>query len=124
VAGNWVSAGNAPSTISTYTQAVPEVVTPGEEAPPQAPLDAIASHLRRSFATPGESLFDDLESLIVTEAYQRCGGNQVQTALLLGITRNVLRTLLKRHGLLQDTSVPYRDAPPEDLGWSMDAARV
>jgi DNA-binding NtrC family response regulator len=128
VAGTWASASDAPSAISPFTPAVPEGVTPEEQAPLQAaleaPLDAIASHLRRSFATPGESLFDDLESLIVTEAYQRCGGNQVQTALLLGITRNVLRTLLKRHSLLQDTSGPYRGAPPEDRGWSLDAARV
>jgi DNA-binding NtrC family response regulator len=124
VTGGW----GAPTAISPFTPAVPEGITAAEQAPPQAPLeaplDAIAVHLRRSFATPGASLFDDLESLIVTEAYQRCGGNQVQTALLLGITRNVLRTLLKRHGLLQDTSGPYRGATPEDRGWSLDAARI
>jgi DNA-binding NtrC family response regulator len=129
VTGGWGAPNqHAPSAISPFTPAVPEGIAPEEQAPPQAPLeaplDAIAAHLRRSFATPGESLFDDLESLIVTEAYQRCGSNQVQTALLLGITRNVLRTLLKRHGLLQDTSGPYRGAPPEDHGWSLDATRI
>jgi DNA-binding NtrC family response regulator len=84
----------------------------------------IASQLQRSFAAPGASLFDDLERLIVTEAYQHCGNNQVQTALLLGITRNVLRTLLKRHGLLQQDSA-YREGPaPDERIWSLEAARV
>jgi DNA-binding NtrC family response regulator len=85
-----------------------------------SPLDAIAVHLRRSFATPGESLFEDLERLIVTEAYQRCGGNQVQSAQLLGVTRNVIRTLLKRHGLLQEPS--FRTDGGTDRGWSMHSA--
>jgi len=85
-----------------------------------SPLEAIALHLRRSFATPGESLFEDLERLIVTEAYQRCGGNQVQSAQLLGVTRNVIRTLLKRHGLLQEPS--FRPDGGTNRRWSMHSA--
>ncbi|MDB6086867.1 MAG: sfnR [Gammaproteobacteria bacterium] len=84
---------------------------------PTTPLDAIAAQLRRSFDDPGESLFDDLEQLIVVEAYQRCGKNQVQSAALLGISRNVLRTLLKRHGLLHD-GVFARDRAL-DRDWSL-----
>ncbi|WP_457278547.1 sigma-54 interaction domain-containing protein [Polaromonas sp. P5_D5] len=45
-------------------------------------------------------LFDAVEATLVKTAFEFCHGNQVQTAHLLGLSRNVLRTLLKRHGLL------------------------
>lgn len=69
---------------------------------PGSPLEIIAAQLRQLFVDPGSALFEELEGLIVTEAYHRCGHNQVQSAALLGVTRNVVRTLLKRHGLLSD----------------------
>ena len=50
-------------------------------------------------AEPG--LFGQVEATLVKTAYEFCHGNQVQTARLLGLSRNVLRTLLKRHGLLE-----------------------
>ncbi len=105
-ARNWASADNTTAVVSAVHSA-------GDD---QTPLDAIVTQLRRSFATPGGSLFEDLERLIVTEAYQHCGGNQVQSAQLLGVTRNVVRTLLKRHGLLQEAS--FRTASDGDGGWS------
>jgi DNA-binding NtrC family response regulator len=105
------------------------VVAPDE----MAPLQVIAAQLRRSFAKPGAALYDELEQLIVTEAYRHCGNNQVQSAALLGVTRNVLRTLLKRHGLLEDSAItaPERsqDRSPQDRNhkdrsWLPDAARI
>lgn len=45
-------------------------------------------------------LFETVEATLVRTAFDFCHGNQVQTANLLGLSRNVLRTLLKRHGLL------------------------
>jgi DNA-binding NtrC family response regulator len=87
-----------------------------------SPLDAIAAQLRRSFEDPGESLYDDFERLIVTEAYQHCDNNQVQSAALLGISRNVLRTLLKRHGLLQEGAFPLERSL--DRRWSLEASGV
>jgi DNA-binding NtrC family response regulator len=81
---------------------------------PDTPTEALASislHLRRCFADPGDALFQELERLIVTEAYRYCGHNQVQAAALLGISRNVLRTMLKRHGLLGES--PACDRPSE-----------
>ncbi|TJZ70061.1 sigma-54 interaction domain-containing protein [Chitiniphilus eburneus] len=71
-------------------------------APSGPPLEVIAGELRRLFSAPGEHLFDDLEDLIVREAYRHARHNQVRSAELLGVTRNVLRTLLKRHGLLPE----------------------
>ena len=45
-------------------------------------------------------LFDKVESTLVHVAFAQAGQNQVRAARLLGITRNMLRTQLKRHGLL------------------------
>lgn len=55
-------------------------------------------------------LFDQIESALIHTAFDHTGQNQVRTAKLLGITRNMLRTQLKRHGLLGVT-----DEPPEAL---------
>ncbi len=49
-------------------------------------------------------LFQTFEALLVRRAFTRCHGNQVRSARLLGITRNTLRTLLKRHGTLSDAA--------------------
>lgn len=49
-------------------------------------------------------LFDLVESALVHSAYAQANENQVRTARMMGITRNMLRTLLKRHGLLGDAA--------------------
>lgn len=58
------------------------------------------STLRKLFAGPAGAHYDKLEKLIIAEAFHFSDGNQVRTASLLGISRNVVRTLLKRHGFL------------------------
>lgn len=79
------------------------------------PMTAIAKQLRRLFTEQGDSdHFDKLESLIVHEAFAHVRSNQVHGAALLGISRNVMRTLLKRHGLLADTSFRGSDGDQED----------
>ncbi len=50
-----------------------------------------------------EQLLDTVESVLIHAAFEHAGQNQVRTAKALGITRNVLRTQLKRHGLLVAT---------------------
>lgn len=45
-------------------------------------------------------LFDTVEELVVRTAFDACHRNQVQTARVLGISRNILRTHLKRFGLI------------------------
>ena len=65
------------------------------------------------------ALLDQVEGVLVQAAFAHDGGNQVHTAKTLGITRNVLRTLLKRHGLIEERSpqaeqvavVPHASAP-------------
>ncbi|TAK91317.1 MAG: sigma-54-dependent Fis family transcriptional regulator, partial [Aquabacterium sp.] len=47
-----------------------------------------------------EALFDVVESAVVHAAFAHATQNQVKAAKVLGITRNMLRTQLQRHGLL------------------------
>ena len=65
------------------------------------PQEVIREQLLRLFETPGDSLLNDIEDLIVREAFAHCGFNQLRTAELLGITRKAVRTLLVNHGLLK-----------------------
>jgi transcriptional regulator with GAF, ATPase, and Fis domain len=77
--------------------AAPQTVT---SAPASTPIDTISAQLDKLFASTPAELYQSLEELIVRRAFSYCSHNQVQTARLLGISRNVLRTLLKRLGLL------------------------
>lgn len=63
-------------------------------------LDRIAVQLDNLFGMPPAALSQTLESLIVQRAFVYCQNNQVQTAKLLGISRNILRSQLKRLGLI------------------------
>jgi sigma-54 dependent transcriptional regulator len=71
-----------------------------DEEPTQ--LDALATTIERLFDDRPKQLLESIESLVIHRALEFCDGNQVHTAKLLGITRNVLRTYLKRFGLLGD----------------------
>lgn len=64
------------------------------------PMQVIAQQLSKLFAGPERPHFDNLEELIVSAAFKHAHGNQVHTAALLGVSRNVVRTLLKRHDFL------------------------
>jgi DNA-binding NtrC family response regulator len=67
---------------------------------PHAGLSRIGQALRECFDAPGSQLLRDIERRLIEDAYRHCDSNQVRTAELLGISRNVIRTLLKRYGLL------------------------
>jgi DNA-binding NtrC family response regulator len=77
---------------------------PQEQGEPPQTLGGL---LLRLFQVPGKRLLSDLENQVVAEAFRFTGRNQVRTAELLGISRNVLRTLLRKHGLL----IPRRRKP-------------
>ncbi len=79
-------------------------------------LGPMRQALRDLFENPGEGLHNEIEHLVFEEAYRECGFNQVRTAALLGITRNVLRTLLKKHGLLPSST----DAAEHDKSVTAD----
>jgi DNA-binding NtrC family response regulator len=65
-------------------------------------LTRIGQALRECFDAPGSHLLRDIERRLIEDAYRHCDSNQVRTAELLGISRNVVRTLLRRYGLLID----------------------
>jgi sigma-54-specific transcriptional regulator len=48
-----------------------------------------------------ERLYETVNRKLVLGAYAYCRENQVQTARVLGISRNILRTLLKQFGVIQ-----------------------
>jgi sigma-54-specific transcriptional regulator len=61
------------------------------------PLEGILFEL---FAQNAPNLYESLTETIVRTAYRYCRNNQVQTARLLGISRNILRSHLKQLGLI------------------------
>ena len=67
-------------------------------------IAALDQAIDRVMESSQPHLFQTFEALLVRRAFARCHDNQVRTARLLGITRNTLRTLLKRHGLLSDAA--------------------
>ena len=75
-------------------------VQPGEPEP----LAALELAIDALMDGRHPQLLSAIESLVVRLGFSRCHDNQVQTARLLGVTRNTLRTLLKRHGLLASSS--------------------
>jgi sigma-54-specific transcriptional regulator len=81
-------------------------ISPPADPQPAAPtlqgsgFDTIRTALRRMLDEQAPALHEKLEELIVRETFAASGENQVRSAKLLGISRNNLRTLLKRHGLI------------------------
>jgi DNA-binding NtrC family response regulator len=108
VAGGWKDgAQNSPAKpldVQEINGTLGVVPIAASVANPQSPVDIIKTQLRQLFrenSTDGH--FEKLEEIIVTEAFQHAKHNQVHTAALLGISRNVMRTLLKRHGFIHDS---------------------
>ena len=83
---------------------------------PVDPLAGLEQALDGAMNSGHADLFHAVEALLVRRAFVRCRDNQVQTARLLGITRNTLRTLLKRYGLLGDAGgevIAENEAEPD-----------
>ena len=82
-----------------------ESATPASVQAPSAPVPADArARLPALFdqllREGGDGLFDAVERALVHAAFEHAHRNQVRSAKALGVTRNMVRTLLKRHGLL------------------------
>jgi sigma-54 dependent transcriptional regulator len=79
------------------------------------PWTTIAQQLDRLYANPPEDLYAKLEELIVRQGFAAASGNQLKTARLFSMSRNTLRTLLKRFGLIAGGASETGPAPlPED----------
>lgn len=64
----------------------------------RAHVNGLERALLDLFADPRDELFDYVEATLVRLAYHYCDRNQLQTARLLGISRNVVRARLIRLG--------------------------
>lgn len=62
--------------------------------------DALDKALLGILAGGEEHLFDHLNERILRLAFHMNGQNQVRTAKALGVSRNTLRTFLKRYGMI------------------------
>ncbi|MGQ0557566.1 MAG: sigma-54 interaction domain-containing protein [Nitrospiraceae bacterium] len=70
-----------------------------EAAPTLSPLEAALDHLFER-SSSGASLYRLIDETVVRRAYEYCEQNQVRTARLLGISRNIVRDRLIRYDLL------------------------
>lgn len=77
--------------------AIPDTVTPPVA---QSLEDIVRPTLSRLLDEGHPELLDRLVSAAVTEAFLLSGSNQIKTATMLGITRNVVRTYLKNFHLI------------------------
>ena len=79
------------------TATAPPPAAPAPPADARSRLPAVFEELLRE---GGDGLFDAVERALVHAAFDHAHRNQVRSAKALGVTRNMVRTLLKRHGLL------------------------
>jgi sigma-54-specific transcriptional regulator len=87
--------------------AVPPAPTPAPPAERSA-VERLADLFGTLLGQRAPQLFELVEAALVRTAFSHTGENQVHSARALGITRNTMRTLLKRHGLLTNASPePY-----------------
>ena len=83
----------------------PAAVAAMAAAPADTPAVLLARAVDGWASEGGGNLLHRFERALVLQAYRQCQGNQVHAARLLGVSRNVVRTLLKRHGLLDASPV-------------------
>jgi sigma-54-specific transcriptional regulator len=90
------SRGGRAAPVAAAVQGADTAVAPV----PASSSDSLRDVLLQRMHAAQPDLFNQVEETLVKTAFELCGGNQVHTARQLGLSRNVLRTLLKRHGLL------------------------
>ena len=80
--------------------------TPIATAAPASPREAVRQAVQSLLDEGEPDLFDALEQIVVEAAFRHSGFNQVRAAAALGISRNVVRTLLKKHRMLGTPAAP------------------
>ncbi len=76
-----------------------------EVAVPTSCADPMQSLIDRLLNSGRENLIEELERLLIGRALEKMNGNQLQTAKLLGITRNTLRGRIEKFGLKSRVNV-------------------
>ena len=79
-------------------------------------IDAVGAELRRLLQSDREAIHHSVERLLLVTAFEHCDRNQVRTAKRLGLSRNIVRAQLKRHGLLEQSSAGDFSSAARDSG--------
>jgi len=77
---------------------------------------AVGAELRRLLQSDREAIHQTVERLLLVTAFEHCDRNQVRTAKRLGLSRNIVRAQLKRHGLLEQSSSGNSSSAATDSG--------
>jgi sigma-54-specific transcriptional regulator len=77
---------------------------------PAGAISALAAALEALYEEGGGELFARVEELVMRTAYRHCDHNQLETARLLGISRNVVRARLIQYGDLRGPLRPNHEA--------------
>ena len=83
--------------------AVAEVYDDENSDAPDDVFDVVGAGLRRLLQSDREAIHQTVERLLLVTAFEHCDRNQVRTARRLGLSRNIVRAQLKRHGLLEQS---------------------
>jgi len=89
-------------------------------AKPQNRDEALEEALVALFEEDHPELFAKLEHLIMRTAYKYCQNNQLQTARLLGISRNIVRARLIHYGELNPKTHSAGPAPTQPARPALD----
>ena len=87
--------------------------------------DSLESALVGLFEKAPPNLFEEIENIVFRTAYRYCQENQLQTARLLDISRNVVRARLLRSGDLsppREAPVTPAPNPAIDFGWGAQSS--
>jgi len=77
----------------------PAPAAPSALTLPSANGDDMDRLVERLLSSGKTALIEDMERLLIGRALEKLNGNQLQTAKLLGITRNTLRSRIEKYGL-------------------------
>lgn len=86
-----------PNFTGQVTNALPEACCPTD---PESTLGGLRIHFCRLLEAGVPNLVEEVERVLYSTSFDYCRANQVRTARDLGISRNVLRSQLKRFGLI------------------------
>lgn len=79
----------------------PRFQRPITAAPAAQPISSLEGALHQLFNDNTSNLYHLIDETVIRTAYEYCEQNQVRTARLLGISRNIVRDRLIRYGLLK-----------------------